>query len=282
MALNHTHQKYDNFVLQTEFENQYTSLLDLMRFCTVDDSLEGTPGQTVKVNRYSATNGTETLQMGSGNTKNIEVKLTSESYTIEMMQNRFPYYDEEEMIDPNVVTTGLRHMAVDMFNTANGKAMAEFNKATLNAEVEAFDFNAFVDGAALFPENEQENMAIFGLVHPKDKAEIRKNLKDDLKYVESYARTGYIGHVAGVPLYNSNLATQGTVILATKEAVKYFVKKGTETEQERDANVRLNIVYARKYGLFAFVDDTKAVKLTKKVQSSGVGEEDLETSGVDG
>ena len=68
-------------------------------------------------------------------------------------------------------------------------------------------------------------MAIFGLVHPKDKAEIRKNLKDELKYIEAYARAGYVGHVAGVPLYNSNHATEGTVILATKDAFKYFVKK---------------------------------------------------------
>lgn len=267
MALNHTHQKYDNFVLATEFENQYQSKLDLMRFCTVDDSLVGTPGTKKKINRYSATNGTEVLTMGNGNTKNIEVKLTQEEYEIEMLQNRFPYYDEEEMTDPNVVTTGVNHMAVDMYNTSNTKAMAEFQKATAKVEVEKFDFDAFVDGSALFPENEQEDMAIFGLVHPKDKAEIRKNLKDDLKYVEDYARAGYIGHVAGVPLYNSNHATQGTVILATKEAVKFFVKKGTEVEQERDANVRLNTIYSRKYGIFAFVDDTKAVKLEKKSTS---------------
>ena len=71
MALNHTHQKYDNFVLATEFENQYQSKLDLMRFCTVDDSLVGTPGTKKKINRYSATNGTEVLTMGNGNTRRI-------------------------------------------------------------------------------------------------------------------------------------------------------------------------------------------------------------------
>lgn len=140
MALNHTHQKYDNFVLAAEFENQYQSKLDLMRFCTVDDSLVGTPGTKKKINRYSATNGTEVLTMGNGNTKNIEVKLTQEEYEIEMLQNRFPYYDEEEMIDPNVVTTGVNHMAVDMYNTSNTKAMAEFQKATAKVEVEKFDF----------------------------------------------------------------------------------------------------------------------------------------------
>lgn len=268
MALNHTHQKYDNEVLEVEFENQFLSKLDLMRFCTVDDSLEGVAGMKVKVNRYSATNGTEELEMGAGNTKNIEVKLNQEEYEIKLLQNRFPYYDEEEMVDPNVVTTGVNHMATDMFNTSNANAMAEFEKATAFVEVDKFDFNAFVDGSALFPDNEQEDMAIFGLVNPKDKAEIRKNLGDDLKYVEAYARAGYIGTVAGVPLYNSNHAKAGEPILATKEAVKFFVKKGTEVEQERDANIRLNTIYSRKYGLFAFVDDTKAVKLKKKTTTA--------------
>jgi hypothetical protein len=93
--------------------------------------------------------------------------------------------------------------------------------------------------------------------------EIRKNLKDDLKYVEAYVRTGYVGTVNGVNLYVSNIATKDTIILATKKAVTYFTKKGTEIEQERDANIRKNTVYSRKYGIFAFTDATQAVKLTK-------------------
>ena len=40
-------------------------------------------------------------------------------------------------------------------------------------------------------------------------------------------------------------------------------QKGTEVEQERDANIRKNTVYSRKYGIFAFTDATQAVKLTK-------------------
>ena len=43
MSLNHTHSGYSNFVLQTKFEDQYKSYLDLMQFCTVDNSLVGVP-----------------------------------------------------------------------------------------------------------------------------------------------------------------------------------------------------------------------------------------------
>jgi hypothetical protein len=253
---------YPNHVLENRFEDQYNSKLDLMQFCTVDNSLVGTAGDTKKINTYTATNGTEVLEMGAGNTKDIEVSYETKEYKIELLQNRFPYFDEEEMNDPLVVEKGLNHMSVDMFNTANAKAMAEFNKATINVPVTAFNFDAFVDGAAMLP-FEGEDVSVFALVHKDDVKEIRKNLKDTLQYVEAYARTGYIGTVNGVSIQISNEATAGTIILATKKAVTYFTKKGTEVEQERDANIRKNTVYSRKYGIFAFTDATQAVKLTK-------------------
>lgn len=253
---------YPNHVLENRFEDQYNSKLDLMQFCTVDDSLVGVAGDTKKINTYTATNGTEVLKMGAGNTKDIEVSYETKEYTIELLQNRFPYFDEEEMNDPNVIEKGLDHMSVDMFNTANAKAMAEFNKASLSVPVTAFNFEAFVDGAALLP-FEGEDVSVFALVHKNDVKEIRKNLKDSLQYVEAYARTGYIGTVNGVSIQISNEATEGTVVLATKKAVTYFTKKGTEIEQERDANIRKNTVYSRKYGIFALTDATQAVKLVK-------------------
>lgn len=253
---------YPNHVLENRFEDQYNSKLDLMKFCTVDDSLVGVAGDKKIINTYTATNGTETLEMGAGNTKDIEVSYESKEYTIELLQNRFPYFDEEAMNDPNVIEKGLNHMSVDMFNTANAKAMAEFKKASLSVPVTTFDFAAFVDGAAMLP-FEGEEISVFALAHKNDVKEIRKNLKDSLQYVEAYVRTGYIGTVNGVSIYTSNEATEGEIILATKKAVTYFNKKGTEVEQERDANIRKNTVYSRKYGIFAFTDATQAVKLVK-------------------
>lgn len=259
--LNHTHICYDNEVLSSKFEDQYKSKLDLMQFCTVDDSLVGVAGDKVKINTYTATDGTQTLVMGEGNTENIEVSFEPKEYTIGLLQNRFSYYDEEEMRDPLVIDKGIDHMSTDMFNTANGKAMGAFREAQIQCIVKQLDFDAFVDGVALFPNNEAEALKIFCLINPKDRAKVRKNLKDDLKYVEAYARTGYIGTVNGINLYGSNIANIGEPILATKEAVTYFRKKGTEFEQERDANIRLNTMYSRQYGIFAFTDATKAVKL---------------------
>ena len=265
--LNHTHEIYDNFVLANEIEDQYNSKLDLVRFCTVDNSLVGVAGDTKKINVYRATNGTEKLAMGQGNIKNIEVSYTPEQYTIQLAQNRFPYYDEEVMVDPMVVPVGLRHMATDMFNTVQADIFAEFNKATLavytGAANKPIGFDSFVDAVALLDLENIEGVEIFAFVNPAEMANLRKALKDDLNYVEAFVRSGYVGTVAGVNIYTKKDAETGTIILGTKEAVTLFNKKGVEVEQERDANVRLNEIFSRKYYLAALTDATKAVKIIR-------------------
>lgn len=263
MALNHTHLVFPNEVLANEIEDQYNSKLDLARFCTVDNSLVGVAGDTKRIRVYQATNGTEKLAMGDGNTKNIEVTYSDVDYTIQLAQNRFPYYDEEQMKDPLVVQTGLRHMTTDMWNTIQADIYAEFAKATQAVNATAFDFGAFVDAAALLDSEHVESLELFAFVCPDDMAAIRKALKDDLKYVEAYVRSGYVGTVAGINLYTKKDATAGTIYGGTREAVTLFNKRGVEVEQERDANVRLNEVYSRKYYLAAMTDATKCFKIVK-------------------
>jgi hypothetical protein len=264
MALNHTHEAYPNYVLANEIEDQYNSKLDLMRFCTVDNSLVGVAGDTKKIRVYQATDATEKLAMGEGNTKNIEVSYADVDYTILLAQNRFPYYDEEQMKDPLVVQTGVRHMTTDMFNTVQADIFAEFNKATQVITLNGTDyFSAFVDAVAKLPGENQEELEVFAFVHPNDKAAVRKGLKDDLKYVEAYVRSGYIGTVAGVNLYTKADATEGEICGGTRKAVTFFNKKGTEVEQKREPNTRLNEIFSRKYYLAALTDATECFKIVK-------------------
>lgn len=260
------HTIYDNFFLSNEVEDQFNSHLDLQQFCTIDRSLEGTAGMLRKINVYRATNGTEKVAMGEGNTKSIEVTYTPEEYRILLAQNRFEYFDEQAMTDPMLVPTGVRHMGTDMFNTVNADVFAEFNKASLSVSATAFDFGAFVDAQAKLNLENLEGVTIFGFVCPEDMAKVRKALKDDLKYVEAFAKTGYVGTVGGVNLYTKKDATPGTIVIGTKEAVTLFTKKGTEVEQPprdaNDANIRKNTILSRKYYLAALTDETKAVKIS--------------------
>ena len=47
---------YPNHVLENNFENQYATKLDLMQFCTVDDSLVGVAGDTVNISPFTCEN----------------------------------------------------------------------------------------------------------------------------------------------------------------------------------------------------------------------------------
>ena len=266
---------YDNFFLSNEVEDQFKSHLDLQQFCTVDDNLAGTAGMTRKVNVYKATDGTEKLAIGEGNTKSITVGFTAEEYKIQLAQSRFEYYDEEVMDDPAIVPVGVRHMGTDMFNTVNKDIFDEFGKTETTLEANDYGFGTFADAVAKLniesTDNDPSAIApmAFAFVSAEDMAAVRKALKDDLKYVEAFVRTGYVGTVAGVNLYTKKDATKGEIIVATRQAVTLFVKKGTEIEQvtqnnrsETAANTRLNTIFSRKYYLAALTDKTKAVKIT--------------------
>ena len=260
---------YDNFYLSNEVEDQFNSHLNLQQFCTVDNSLTGTAGMTRKINVYTASSGTEKLTMGQGNTKTIEVSHRQREYKIGLAQNRFSYYDEEEMTDPMLVPVGTKQMGTAMFNTVNDDIYGEFKKAPRVVVAPAIGFDGFVDAVAAINIESTDNdpnvitpMA-FSFVNGADVAELRKALKDDLKYVESFVRTGYVGTVGGVNIYTKKDATKGTIVVATKKAVTMFTKKGTEIEQERDKNIRKNTIYSRKYYIVALTNETKVVRIVK-------------------
>lgn len=255
-------QVYDNFFLSNEVEDQFNSHLDLEQFCTVDNGLVGVAGMKRIIHTYRATDGTEKLTIGQGNTKSIEVSYTPVEYVIALAQNRFVWNDEHAMTDEMLVPTGMRHAGTDMYNTVQGDIYGEFAKTGLEVPVGDFDFDAFVDAVSALNIENDEEVNIFAFVCPKDKGKVRKALKDDLKYIEAFAKTGYIGTVAGVNLYTKADATEGTIIVATKEAVTIFNKKGVEMEQERDANTRVNSAFSRKYYVVALTNESKAVKIT--------------------
>ena len=252
---------YENFFLSNTVEDQFNSHLDLQQFCTVDGTLEGVAGMKRVINTYRATDGTEKLTVGQGNSKSIEVSYTPVEYEIALAQNRFEWYDEHAMRDPMLVPVGMKHAGTDMYNTVQGDIYGEFAKTGIEVPATAFDFDAFVDASAALNLENVEGVSIFAFVHPKDKAKVRKALKDSLQYVEAFAKNGYIGSVAGINLYDKADATEGEIVVATKEAVTIFKKKGTEIERERDANIRKNIAYSRKYYVVALTNESKAVKI---------------------
>lgn len=253
------HTVYENFVLENKIENLLKTSVDMNAYVTADYSLSESAGMKKVINKYTATGAVEDLDMGDGNQGEFAVSFTPVEYTVGTTQGKFAYYDEQEMQDPMVVEAGLQALAQSMANDLTDKAIAEMGKATLTI-AQAWDFDGIVDAIAKL--NVEDEAGLFLLVNPAQKAILRKNLGEDLKYSEGFARTGYIGSVCGVPVIVSKAVTAGTGFLATKDAVTCFIKKGAEIEPERDADTRKNTIYARKCMVVALTDATKVVKLT--------------------
>jgi hypothetical protein len=254
------HQTFENVVMSNKINDILTTQVNLNNYMTIDTSLAEAAGMKKKVITYNSTGNVEQLAMGEGNSESIEVQNTTAEYDVLTYQGKFAFYDEEEMIDPMVVDTGLKHSADSMINTFTANAIAEMEKASLEVKVGAWSFDAVVDAIAKM--NLEAEEGLFLLVSPEDKAAIRKALKDDLKYSESFVKAGYIGTVCGVPVIVSKAVPAGKGYLATREAVTVFIKKDTETEYERDADTRHNAYWVRKVAVVALTDGSKIVKIT--------------------
>lgn len=255
------HTIYENFVLENRIEDLLTTGIDMNAYMTADYSLAENAGMKKFINVYTATGNVEDLAMGQGNTGDIEIAFEQKEYEVGVTQGRFPYYDEQEMTDPMVVETGLKGLADKMTNDLTAKAIAAMGETALEIDVD-WTFDSIVDAIAKMDSEAEDGL--FMLVAPAQKATLRKNLGQDLKYAEGFARTGYIGSVCGVPVIVSKAVPAGTGYLATKDAVTCFVKKGTEIEQDRDIDTRKNIIVARKVMLVALTNGTKCVKLNTK------------------
>lgn len=258
------HVLYPNKVLENKVVDFMNTKLAVNPFFTSDTSLAQSAGMTKTVNVYTADGAVRDVAQGEGNVTgdDVNVSFTPVEYTVKYVQGRMIYFDEEVLKDPMVVTVGLDKMSANMVNDLTTKFYAELAKATLTQDYPAggISFDAVVDATAKFGESEE---GLFMLINPAQKAQLRKTLKDDLKYVEGFVRTGYIGSINNIPVYISNQVAEDTAYIATKEAVTVFTKENVDTEQERDANLRKNSIFNRRCNVVALTDATKVVKLQK-------------------
>lgn len=250
---------FDNEVLSTVLENQLITALDLNNYITVDYSMTEKPGMKKVIRTYSGTGDVEDLAMGSGNTGDIGSKFEDVEYEVTTTQGRVPYYDEQDMNDPVAVDAAIKHLSTQLTNDITTKIVAELAKAT-NTVSGSADFDTIVDAVSALPK--ETNEGLYCLISRKDLGKFQKNLKNQLQYVEAFARTGYIGSIAGVPIAWTDAVPAGTAYVATREAVTCFYKKGAEVETERDANTRQTTLYGRNVKVIALTNKDKVVKIT--------------------
>ena len=142
------HTIYDNFILANKLTDILITKIDLNSYLTVDTSMTEQAGMKKIINTYTATGDVEELAMGQGNSSEITVSFVPTEYEVKTYQGFFQYFDEQEMTDPMIVDAGLDGAAKTMVNNFTEKAVAEYEKATLNVPASAWSFDVVVDAIA--------------------------------------------------------------------------------------------------------------------------------------
>ena len=249
---------FDNAVLETKLQNDLITKLDMNQFITMDYQLTEEPGMVKKVRVYKGTGAVEDLAMGAGNTKSIGSEFDEVEYRVAVTQGKVPFYDEQRMADPKAIDKAIQHLSEALVNDVTTKVVAELANGT--GTIATLDFDGIVDAIAEFPEEAHEDMYL--LMSKGAYAELQKASKDNLSYVEAFVRSGYVGHIAGVPIYVSKAVEDGEAFLACKSAITCFMKKDVETEQERDADHRLTTIFGRNVKVIALTNADRVAVFT--------------------
>lgn len=255
-------QVYENFVLENKMTDLVNTNVDVHALFTTDDSLQMVDGMRKVINKYTYTGAVEKLAKGAKNTVRGGNTMVTNTYDIERYQQTFDYNDEDVMKDSYYLDTLTTGAATLMANNIKEQYFAELAKISNTTEYEVFNYDAVVDAlAAIGREVESDNVIVMGL---DAKAAIRKDADYKSSRQGEILYTGQFGDICGVPCVCSKLVPADTVYITAKDAVKFFVKKSGEIEQDRDIESKDNTVVYSRYGVMALVDETKSIKMTKK------------------
>ena len=238
---------FDNNALEIKLQNDLITKLDMNQFITMDYQLAEEAGMVKKVRVYKGTGAVDDLAMGEGNSHVIGSEFEETPYEVETTQGKVPFYDEQRMNDPVAIDKAIQHLSEALTNDVTTKVVAELAKGS--GTIATLDFDGIVDAIAEFPDEENPDMYL--LMSKKQYAALQKECKDELKYVEDFVLRGYVGHIAGVPIYVSAAVGENDAYLACKSAITCFMKKGVEVEQERDADHRLTTIFGRNVKVIA-------------------------------
>lgn len=250
---------YNNKIIEAKASDLLSTAVNTRSLMTIDNELAQNAGMTKTINVYHYNGEAEELGVGVGNTARGEVTYESKDYTVKLVQQAFDYQDEDFMKDNNVIDMGVKGATQVMTNKMTADFFTECGKGTLEHKA-AFSYDAIVDAIARL--NLEDESKLFVITSPAGKAALRKDPDYVAARMGEVVYNGQVGTIAGIPVIVSKYLDEGEAFVMTNEAVKLFMKKDVEVEQDRDADTRTNSIYLRAAYVCALVDASKIVKIT--------------------
>ena len=256
---------YANKVIEAKAKDLLTTAVNTRNLMTIDDSLTQEAGMTKTINVYTYSGEAEELAAGVGNTasKRGNISYTGTDYTVKMVQQAFDYTDEDFMKDNTIVDNMVKGANQVMINKMTSDFLTECAKATLKqtfTKGSAIGYDTIVD--AISKLNLEDESGVFVVIPNAWKASLRKDQDYKSARMGEVIYNGQVGTICGIPVIASKALTDKAYVM-TKEAVKLFMKKDVEVEQDRDKDKRINSVYLRTAYISALVDATKICEISE-------------------
>ena len=256
---------FSNRVIEAKAKDLLSTAVNTRSLMTIDEDLAQEAGMTKTINVYTYAGEAEELAVGVGNTasKRGSITYAGTDYTVKMVQQAFDYYDEDFMKDDTIVDNMLKGANQVMVNKMTSDFITEAKKATLSqtfAKGGAISYDTIVD--AISKLNLEDESKVFLVIPNAWKAALRKDADYKSAQLGEVIYNGQVGTICGIPVICSKALTDAAFVM-TAEAIKLFMKKDVEVEQDRDADTRKNSVYLRTAYICALVDATKIAKITE-------------------
>ena len=256
---------YANKVIEAKAKDLLSTAINTRNLMTIDDSLTQEAGMTKTINVYTYSGEAEELAAGVGNTasKRGNISYTGTDYTVKMVQQAFDYTDEDFMKDNTIVDNMLKGANQVMINKMTSDFLTECAKATLKqtfTKGSAIGYDTIVD--AISKLNLEDESEVFIVIPNAWKASLRKDTDYKSARMGEVIYNGQVGTICGIPVIASKALTDKAYVM-TKEAVKLFMKKDVEVEQDRNKDKRINSVYLRTAYICALVDATKICEISE-------------------
>ena len=260
-----TNTVYANKVIESRAKDLLTTALNTRSLMTIDNSLTSNAGMTKTINVYTYSGEAEELAAGVGNTasKRGSITYVGTDYTVKMVQQAFDYLDEDFMKDNTIVDNMVKGANQVMVNKMTADFITECGNATLSqtfAKGAAIGYDVIVD--AISKLNLEDESGIYIVIPNTWKAALRKDADYKSARMGEVVYNGQVGTIAGIPVIATKALTNKAYVM-TNEAIKLFMKKDVEVEQDRDADKRKNSVYLRTAYICALVDATKICAISE-------------------
>ena len=238
-------------------------LMDAIKFaplCGVNRDLEGRPGSTLTLPKYAFIGLAEDVAEGedvpmanlSADSVDVPVKKAGKGVQI----------SDEAILSAygNPVDEIAKQLLMAIAGKVDNDCVAEFRKATMNAEIAQFNKDAVIDMIAKFGEDIEEEMTL--MINPVHLAALRKEEAFIHVMNGQTIISGEIGQIFGCRVVVSNKVGEKEAFLVKNGAVDIIMKRNVAVEADRDIVNKTNVYVVDEHYAVYLKDESKIVKAT--------------------